>query len=274
MASGQWLICGILTMAMLVPLVGEDLERPDPYSLSVVQFVLKMRSGGRKIVFTPAQKQLYQMGDGVSIALIKILDEKDLTNPKIVKDALSIIVDGFEEPQLISLEMDTKPNATLLLLHHVGQNITDIDVQQEIQKTVSLVQTKASESLTSMPHLRVQQEASSYSVREIQAIIEEPAGFTSRFSKEQLQHIGDRVSIALIKLHSAEDLLNADNLRKYLPMIQDAFNAPSIIVIPEDRQPRVTLFLLHFLQEQVRDKTLEAEIARTEEIVRERTTVK
>lgn len=259
------LIWGILTMTPVLACVGDDFQKPDSYSLNIVQFVLKMRSGGQKFIFTPAQKQLYRLGDGVSIALIKILDQGDLINPKTVKDILPIVVDGFDEPKLIALKANAKPGVTLLLLDYLRKNVRDVELQRDIEKTAEHIKAKASELPQAASSVAGQQESSSDSVQEVQTAM---MAHISSFSQKQLQGLGDRASIALIKLYSLEELTTADNIRKYLPAIQDAFNAPKTIAIPEDRQPRVTLILLHYLQGELQDKGLQAEVGRIEEMIR------
>lgn len=123
---------------------GKQSDEGDPYSLNTVQFELRMRSGGKRVTHSWTQKQLARIGDGVSIALIKILDERDLDNPQIVSDFLPIIRDSFAQPQLISEEVNKKPKVTLVLLRYLRQNVSNAQTQKDIEETIRFVTEKAS----------------------------------------------------------------------------------------------------------------------------------
>jgi hypothetical protein len=75
----------------------------------------------------------------VSIALIKILGEEDLVDPKKVKSFLPMIQDAFAYPDLIVRDMDKKPTVTIVLLKYLVQNVTDSDAQKEIQRTLAFI---------------------------------------------------------------------------------------------------------------------------------------
>jgi hypothetical protein len=129
----------------LLGLVGASLGQSgdsDPYSINVVKFELQMRSGGGKVIHGFSQKSLSRLGDGVSVAIMKILDQHALTNPETVRDFLPIVKDCFSQPQLISIAADKTPRVTLFLLDYVRQNVTDPQVQQEIQQTEEFVKAK------------------------------------------------------------------------------------------------------------------------------------
>src|SRR5262249_31542523 len=106
--------CGLLVFAAAR---GGEVNEADPYAISVVQVALKMRSAGHKFILSQTQKHLARLGDGVSIALLKILDGQDLTIPQMVSEVLPIIRDSFAQPELISIEVDKKPKITLFLLN-------------------------------------------------------------------------------------------------------------------------------------------------------------
>jgi hypothetical protein len=115
---------------------------PDPYSIGLVKFELQMRSGGRKVIHGFSQKGLGRLGDSVSEAILKILDDQAVTSPETVRDFLPIIRDSFAEPRLISIEADRTPRVTLFLLDYLKQRVNDAQTQQDIQETVEFVKAK------------------------------------------------------------------------------------------------------------------------------------
>ena len=114
----------------------------DPYSINVVKFELQMRSGGRKVIHGFSQKGLSRLGDGVSVAILKILDQHALTNPETVRDFLPIVKDCFSQPQFISIEADKTPTVTLFLLDYLRRNVSDPQAQADIQETIQFVSRK------------------------------------------------------------------------------------------------------------------------------------
>jgi hypothetical protein len=136
----------VVTFAIFLSVQSED---ADAYSVGVVKDALAMRSGGQIAIRSWSQKHLSRLGDGVSIALLKILEESDLKNFERVRDLLPIVRDSFSQPQFISIEADKKPKVTLLLLDHLRQNIADAQVQSDILQTVEFVESKAAEPASS-----------------------------------------------------------------------------------------------------------------------------
>jgi hypothetical protein len=63
-----------------------------------------------------------------------------------------------------------------------------------------------------------------------------------------LNQFGDRVSIALLKIYSREELSQPEIASRFLTAIRTAFENRSSVLDPSDREPRVTLFLLDYLQ--------------------------
>lgn len=113
-----------LVAVSFVPLLNAQTEgADDPYSLGMVSFELKMNSGGRRVVHSWSQKRLARLGDGVSIALLKILGPDELKER--VTDYMPIIRASFAEPESISLETNKDPKVTLFLLGCLRQSIGD-----------------------------------------------------------------------------------------------------------------------------------------------------
>jgi hypothetical protein len=128
--------CALLA---LVGGAGGQLGDTDPYSLNVVKFELQMRLGGQKVIHGFSQKSLFRLGDGVAVALLKILDQEALMDPQTVKGFLPIVKDSFSQPKLISIEADKTPRVTLFLLDHIRRNIADVQVRQDLQQTMEFV---------------------------------------------------------------------------------------------------------------------------------------
>jgi hypothetical protein len=134
---------GITIFLLMLPLMSltgsQDQERDDPYSLSIVRFELKMRSGQSRITHSFSQKHLARLGDGVSVALIKILDEQEMINPTTVSAFLPMIRDAFSQPALISPEVNRKPQVTLMLLSYIRERIKDLNLGAEVESTANFV---------------------------------------------------------------------------------------------------------------------------------------
>ncbi len=89
--------------------------------------------------------------------------------------------------------------------------------------------------------------------------------------EKRLPRLGDQVSIALIKIYSADELSKPETIRSFLPVIQDAFSAPQDIAQEADKKADVTLFLLKSLQRSVQDSQILRGIADTIGYVETRT---
>lgn len=83
--------------------------------------------------------------------------------------------------------------------------------------------------------------------------------------------LGDRVSIALIKILSEPEMRNPRKIREFLPLIRTAFLAPQIITVPEDKKPAVTLLLLSYLESTVQDGILKKEIVDLTDFIKDKT---
>jgi hypothetical protein len=127
------------TLCLCCGLLAEQ-PGPDPYSIELVRTALKTQSEG--ILIAKVQTHLARMGDGVSIALLKILTEDDLTKPHSVESFLPIIREGFSQPQLITNATDRRPQVTLFLLVHIRSDVPDVRVQGAIEDTIQFVRQK------------------------------------------------------------------------------------------------------------------------------------
>jgi hypothetical protein len=125
------------------PIPGQA-DADDPYSITFVQnnFKSAMALPGGK--FGSAVKDFQRLGDGVSIAILKILEEQDMKNPKSVEACLSLIRDSFSYPPIISINVNKKPKVTMFLLNYLRQSALDPQIQRDIQQTIEYVQHQAS----------------------------------------------------------------------------------------------------------------------------------
>lgn len=123
------------------PLSGQR-EEDDPYELKLVQANLRMKSTNPGLDIPSLVKSLQRLGDGVSIALLKILDEQDLRNPTNVENFLPLIRESFSYPSIISIDVNKKPQVTLFLLAYLQRNVSDPRTRRDIRQTIQYVKQK------------------------------------------------------------------------------------------------------------------------------------
>lgn len=110
------------------------------------------------------------------------------------------------------------------------------------------------------------QDEGDYSVQKVKSLLALPPTFSTSVTEKDLNRMGDRISIALLKIYSDQELIRPENLMRYLPMIRAAFQAAKIVP-PDDRQPRVTLLLLDSLLQRVQQQALRKEVLTTKKAV-------
>ena len=137
------LFCACFTFT--VPLAGQT-AGDDPYSITFVRNNLQIVTTNPGLRISFAVKNLQRLGDGVSIALLKVLDEKDLTNTKTVEACLQLIHDSFSYPPIISVGVNREPKVTMFLLNYLQRNISDTPMQRDIQETIQYVKQQAAPS--------------------------------------------------------------------------------------------------------------------------------
>lgn len=124
-------------------IANQDQAELDPYSVRFVDTTLKARSDG--MLIAKSQTHLARMGDGVSIALLKILNSDQLKDPQRMKVLLSIIHDGFSQPQSIKNVTDRKPQVTVFFLSHIRNDIPDPQIRRDIDATITFVERQTSQ---------------------------------------------------------------------------------------------------------------------------------
>ena len=100
-----------------------------------------------------------------------------------------------------------------------------------------------------------------YGVVIVRGLLAESADFSTGFSEKQRDRLGDRAAIAVLKIFSDQELRNPATARKVLRLIETVFRNPQLISVKEDREPRVTLFLLGYLEQVAPDRQLRQEIS-------------
>jgi hypothetical protein len=117
-------------------------EQQDPYAIHLIQGSLKTALSQPGVNTSFVEKQLQRRGDAVSVALLKILDERDMKEDRTVEAVLDLIRQAFSSPQQISLEEDKKPKVTMFLLRYLQRSVSDAKTLQDIGETIRLVDEK------------------------------------------------------------------------------------------------------------------------------------
>jgi hypothetical protein len=125
-------------LCILAPSLGAQSENGDLYSVRLVQTALN--EGSQGFVVSVVGKQLSRLGDGASIALLKILDDHDFANSRTVEGCLLVIRASFSSPQIVSNEIDRRPKVTLFLLKYAKENNSDPQVRKHVQETIEFVE--------------------------------------------------------------------------------------------------------------------------------------
>lgn len=108
-----------------------------------------------------------------------------------------------------------------------------------------------------------------YSVSQVSSAIQFLQGKSGSASSTEVKGylwpllpLGDRVSIAILKIYTADELLQSDNAGAYLTVARNAFSMRASVAEKSDLDPKVTLFVLKYLKEkEVSDPGIEKRIA-------------
>ncbi|MGB2628731.1 MAG: hypothetical protein WAK20_18245 [Candidatus Acidiferrum sp.] len=132
------MVATLLLSAMAASLSPQS-DSQDPYGINLVSTELKMNENGQRVINSWSEKNLARLGDRVSIAILKILEPRELQDPEKVKTCLLVIREAFAQPQFISPETDKQPKVTLFLIEYWKQNVHDSSVEADIRKTVEIL---------------------------------------------------------------------------------------------------------------------------------------
>jgi hypothetical protein len=78
---------------------------------------------------------------------------------------------------------------------------------------------------------------------------EEKKFMNGSFGSPSLPQMGDRVSMALLKIYSPEEMTQAENANACLNAVRSAFIDRKQVSEPSDQDPKVTFFILEYLRE-------------------------
>jgi hypothetical protein len=92
-------------------------------------------------------------------------------------------------------------------------------------------------------------------------------------TEKPLNRLGDRASIALIKLLDDGDFKKSDKVTRALQIIRHSFLHPKLISMEDDRKPKFTLILLEHLDAVLQDPALKREVSEVRRFVVAQTTI-
>jgi hypothetical protein len=114
-----------------------------------------------------------------------------------------------------------------------------------------------------------------YAVHLVEESVKRPdlaLGFS--VTEKRINRLGDQVAIALLKIYDADELRDPRNIRNYLPLIKAAFVGPRIIKIAADKKPKVTIFLLKCLENEITDPDLKLQVFDVIKYLKDKTSTK
>jgi hypothetical protein len=109
-----------------------------------------------------------------------------------------------------------------------------------------------------------------YSVATVKYLMKQSSGFSASFAEKQVTRLGDRVSIALLKIFDESDFKDSYKVNSVIPLIRASFLQPELIAVKEDRNPKITLFLLQKIESESRDAKLKADITQLRGFIRQK----
>lgn len=116
--------------------------------------------------------------------------------------------------------------------------------------------------------LKAQERCNTDCVKIVKSLLKETTyGISSSFGEKNNARLGDKVSIALLKIFNKGAIYKPKNIRQFLPVIRAAFESPELISQAEDKQPIVTISLLKKVRKKVKDRYLKTQITQTINII-------
>jgi hypothetical protein len=250
----------------------------DPYWLNRISTALDGLKMGE--VSSWSMKALYWNGDGVSIAVLKIVNGSELSaaDPNLVGAYLTMIQYAFSQPELISLAENKDPRVTLVLLDYLRTRVKDPQLLDRIEQLRSGVQqpsgtgklVRGAQPLTVHSCMGLKG-PDPYSLNDVRRGLHDVQELGSDAKPdERLVSLGDGATIAILKLADSKEIIDPDLkfVNSYLSIVRYAFSRPELISLNENKDPAVTIFLLDYLQNRVGDEGLRDSIRSTENYVR------
>jgi hypothetical protein len=116
----------------------------EPFALSIVRGALNLAEKG--VFLDNYMKIIPPMGDTASVAILKLVDRKELLKPEMTKACLFVVLTAFSAPNLISRDIDKDPKVTLFLLSYLHDKEVDKELEKQIEDTEVYVKTKTGSS--------------------------------------------------------------------------------------------------------------------------------
>jgi hypothetical protein len=110
----------------------------DPYSLEAVSAAMNRLSQGFHVGLDT--KTLVPLGDRCAVAILKIVDQRKLSDPKTAKTISETIYTAFQMPQYIQTVPDRQPQVSLFLLNYLKERVADTAAQLQIRQTIQFVE--------------------------------------------------------------------------------------------------------------------------------------
>jgi hypothetical protein len=117
----------------------------DKYSMAKVSAALKMAKSGGWWSFE--QTDMENIGDGVSIAVLKLTKRSELLAPEFDRAYLVLAKAAFAKPENTLCEADRRPDVTLLLLDYIRDHTSDSKLATEIDSVKDFVLSRTSTEL-------------------------------------------------------------------------------------------------------------------------------
>jgi hypothetical protein len=139
-----------LTFALLVQGQGDEIPtcRPflsttgEKYEVTNVRSFLDLAMRGARLSF--ADQGVQNLGDGATVAFLKIVPPSDLGKPEFIKVYLDLARTAFSVPDLTMCKEDKSPEVTLFLLAYFREKTKDAALQHEIDSTKEFIAKQTS----------------------------------------------------------------------------------------------------------------------------------
>ena len=108
--------------------------QPDLYPVNQVRGVFE--TSGTQLGISWIEKRIWPLGDGVSVAVMKIMDSNKLTEPGNCMVYLRLVRVAFFLPRAIARDENKDPNVTLFLLAYLKEKESqNTALEKEIEST-------------------------------------------------------------------------------------------------------------------------------------------
>jgi hypothetical protein len=122
----------------------------------------------------------------------------------------------------------------------------------------------------SVPSSAQSEDNDPYSIRLVEGALKTAMsvpGVRISFVEKRLQKLGDAASVSVLKILDDRDFADRRTAEAVLQIIREAFSAPEMISLHVDRKPKVTLFLLGYLEQKTSDPSVRDHIRQTALVV-------